>query len=271
MWELCLMFGAIVGFSLGLTGGGGAIFAVPLLVYGLNVPSREAVGVSLVTVGATALVGFLQRARNGLVEYPTALLFAVAGMLTAPIGAWISRRIPESLLLLLFCGLMLVIAVRMWTSAKRSQSPQPQVGDAAKSPGACQRDNQGRLRLTSRCALLLLAVGLATGILTGLFGVGGGFLIVPALVAFSRMDMPKAIGSSLLVVTLVSSVGVATHFLAGNRAPAEVVAPFIAGGVGGLFAGTALAKRLAGPRLQKAFAVMIAVVAAAVIGRSMLG
>ena len=83
---LSLVLGAIVGISLGLTGGGGAIFAVPLLVYGLQVPSRDAIGVSLITVGATALVGFIQRARTRLVEFPTGLLFAVAGMTTAPLA-----------------------------------------------------------------------------------------------------------------------------------------------------------------------------------------
>ena len=91
MLLLTLLFGALVGFSLGLTGGGGAIFAVPLLVYGLGVPAREAVGVSLLTVGSTSLVGFVQRARRGMVEFPTGLLFAVAGMIGAPVGAVAGR------------------------------------------------------------------------------------------------------------------------------------------------------------------------------------
>lgn len=90
MSPLAILFGAVVGLSLGLTGGGGAIFAVPLLVYGLGVDPREAIGASLVTVGATALVGFLQRLRVGLVEMRTGLLFAVAGMTTAPLGSWLA-------------------------------------------------------------------------------------------------------------------------------------------------------------------------------------
>jgi hypothetical protein len=99
--------------SLGLTGGGGAIFAVPQLVYGLGVPAREAVGVSLLTVGSTSLVGLVQRAWRGMVEFPTGLLFAIAGMLGAPMGSWLADRIPEAVLLSLFAVLMLVIAVRM--------------------------------------------------------------------------------------------------------------------------------------------------------------
>src|SRR6188768_726228 len=103
---LSLIFGAVVGLSLGLTGGGGAIFAVPLLVYGLGVDAREAVAISLAAVGATSFVGFLHRWKLDEVELRTGLLFAIAGMLGAPVGTWIASLIPESTLLLLFAGLM---------------------------------------------------------------------------------------------------------------------------------------------------------------------
>ena len=114
MTILTVLCGAVVGLSLGLTGGGGAIFAVPLLVYALGVDPHAAIGVSLVTVGLTSFVGFAQRLRIGAVEIRTGLLFAVAGMLTAPLGAWLATRFPESLLLVTFALLMLVIAARMW-------------------------------------------------------------------------------------------------------------------------------------------------------------
>ncbi len=122
---LTAVLGAVVGFSLGLTGGGGAIFAVPILVYGLGVPAREAVGISLLTVGSTALVGFVQRARRGMVEFPTGLLFALAGMIGAPIGARIADYIPEPLLLTIFAGLMFLIAVRMWIKANERSANLP--------------------------------------------------------------------------------------------------------------------------------------------------
>src|SRR5688572_7870911 len=125
MAALSLIFGAVVGLSLGLTGGGGAIFAVPLLVYGLGVPAREAVGISLLAVGSTSLVGFVQRARRGLVEFPTGLLFAVAGMFGAPAGSWLANRMPETLLLSLFAILMLVIAVRMWSKSNDAAARLP--------------------------------------------------------------------------------------------------------------------------------------------------
>jgi uncharacterized protein len=114
---LTLLLGTLVGFSLGLTGGGGAIFAVPLLVYGLSVPAREAVGVSLVTVGTTSLVGFLHRAKRRQVEFSTGLLFASAGVVGAPLGAWIADQLPDALLLGLFALFMLISAARMWQKA----------------------------------------------------------------------------------------------------------------------------------------------------------
>ena len=114
---LALIFGAAVGFSLGLTGGGGSIIAVPLLVYGLAMAPREAVGVSLAAVGATALVGAVHRLWHGEVEVRTGLIFAVAGMLGAPVGTYIGRRVPETVLLLAFAALMLWVAAMMWRKA----------------------------------------------------------------------------------------------------------------------------------------------------------
>jgi uncharacterized membrane protein YfcA len=264
---LTLLLGALVGFSLGLTGGGGAIFAVPLLVYGLGVPAREAVGVSLLTVGSTSLVGFVQRAWRGMVEFPTGLLFAIAGMLGAPVGSWLADRIPEALLLSLFASLMLVIAVRMWTKARDATARLPIIMDDNGGP-TCRRDPEGKLRITSPCAVLLGVVGLGAGILSGMFGVGGGFIIVPALVMFSGMGMQRAIGTSLLVITLISASGTANHLLAGKDLTLATAGVFSAGSIAGLFAGSVLAQRLAGPVLQRVFAAAIVLVALYVIFRT---
>ena len=119
LW-LSLLFGSIVGLSLGLTGGGGAIFAVPLLAYGMGVPAHEAVAISLVSVGLTSFVGFLGKWRKGETELRTGLLFAVAGMLGAPVGSWIGRQIPEAWLMLMLSVLMLTIAWKMWQKSFRT-------------------------------------------------------------------------------------------------------------------------------------------------------
>ena len=264
---LIILLGAFVGFSLGLTGGGGAIFAVPILIYGLGVPAREAVGISLLTVGSTAFVGFLQRARRGMVEFPTGLLFAFAGMIGAPIGSKLADYIPESVLLALFAGLMILIAARMWLKATETSANLP-VPDGDNDGPTCRRDPEGRLRLTSQCAMLLGVVGLSAGVLSGMFGVGGGFIIVPALVSFACMGMQRAIGTSLLIITLVSLSGTASHLLAGKELSLQTSSLFTVGSLAGLFLGSWLAQRLAGPKLQRLFAVSIVFVATYVILRT---
>ncbi|MFM8414269.1 MAG: sulfite exporter TauE/SafE family protein [Planctomycetota bacterium] len=262
--------GAIVGLSLGLTGGGGAIFAVPLLVYWIGMAPQTAVAISLVTVAATAAVGAIERWRYGQVEIPTGLLFAAAGMLTAPLGSWLGSRIPEQPLLLAFAVLMLVIAVRMWQKARVVEERLPPSAVAAGSGPACRRDPEGKLRLTSRCATVLALVGLAVGFLSGLFGVGGGFLIVPALVTFAAMGVPRAVGTSLFVMTLVGSAAVATQVAAGREIPLDIAGGFVAGSIPGLFAGSAIGRRLTGPLLARMFAVAIVAVAVFVIARELL-
>ena len=264
---LTAVLGAFVGFSLGLTGGGGAIFAVPILVYGLGIPAREAVGISLLTVGSTAFVGFVQRTRRSMVEFPTGLLFALAGMIGAPIGSKLADFIPEPLLLTLFAWLMILISVRMWLKANEKSANLPIIVDDNACP-TCRRDPEGSLRLTSQCAMLLGVVGLSAGILTGMFGVGGGFIIVPALVSFACMEMQRAIGTSLLIVTLVSLSGTTSHLLAGKKLSLQTAGLFISGSLVGLFFGSWLAQRMAGPMLQRLFSLSIVFVATYVILRT---
>jgi len=263
--------GGLVGLSLGLTGGGGAIFAVPLLVYGLGVDPRTAVSISLVTVAGTALVGAIERWWYGQVELPTGLFFAVAGMMATPVGSWLGTLVPETMLLAAFAVLMLVIAGRMWLKARDvSERLPPGMVDAGGGP-ACRRDPEGRLRLTSRCATVLTAVGLAVGVLSGLFGVGGGFLIVPALVTFASMGVPRAVGTSLFVMTLVGAAGVASQVAAGRSIPADVTMAFVTGSIPGLFVGSFVGRRLTGPLLARIFAVAIVLVATFVIAKTVLG
>lgn len=289
LW-LSLIFGAIIGLSLGLTGGGGAIFAVPLLVYGLQIPPREAVGISLAAVGATSLIGFLHRWKLGQVELRTGLLFAVAGMVGAPVGTWIARFLPESVLLLSFAGLMILVAVRLWQQASATPAASPSTRVATSTPSAaggncaateispagaaqesasCRRDAQGALILNSRCAELLLIVGVLTGVLSGMFGVGGGFVIVPALVLFSGMSIHHAVGTSLMVIALVSVSGVASQLGAGQTISPDITLLFVVGGIAGLFAGQQIGRRLPGPVLQKVFVIAILAVAVFVIVRNL--
>lgn len=273
MFGLAIFFGCIVGFALGLTGGGGGVFAVPLLVYGLAVAPREAVGISLASVGGTAMFGAMPRLVRGEVELRTGLLFAVAGMLGAPIGSYLSTLVPEHVLLLMFAVLMLVVAQRMWAKTKNPTLPSGVCNTESQDQrdrSACQRDEDGKLRLTSKCARLLILIGLATGVLSGMFGVGGGFVIVPALVLFSGMAIHQAVATSLFVIVLVSISGVASHLAGGNSLSLETTLQFLVGGFAGMWLGGIVAKRLKGPTLQKTFSVAVVLVAGFVITKSLL-
>lgn len=241
---LAVIFGIIVGISLGLTGGGGSILAVPMLVHGLRMDPREAAGVSLAAVGATALVGAIERISRREVDLFVGVMFALAGMLGAPLGVLVRKRMYPTVLLLLFSGLMIVVAIRMWQRATRPRAITEPAGPAHATNHA-----------------LSAALGIATGILSGIFGVGGGFIIVPALVLVSGMQIHRAVATSLLVIPLVSLSGVVSQIAAREPLSWTVTLLFIAGGMLGMFAGTASSRRLSPRGLQKIFAAVIVLVA----------
>jgi uncharacterized membrane protein YfcA len=279
MLMLSVLFGAIVGLSLGLTGGGGAIFAVPMLVYGLGISARESVTISLVSVGMTSLIGFLLKWRKGEAEIAAGLIFACAGMVGAPIGTWISGQFPEILLMLFFSVLMLIISVNMWVRGTQYRLQAETCGpvvrhdvqssDHFRDGASCQRDVSGNLILSSRCAWLLLLTGVIAGILSGMFGVGGGFIIVPALIAFSGMSMLRAVGTSLMVIAMISASGVTAQLVAGQPINLAVTSCFVTGGLGGLWIGQAISQRISPSLLQRIFALAILLVAVFVVFRNL--
>lgn len=268
---ISLLFGLIVGFSLGLTGGGGSIFAVPLLVYGLGLSAHEAVGASLAAVGATALVGALIRLRRGEVELKAALLFGVAGLVGAPLGTVLGAKLPTTWLLSGFAVLMLLVAARLWRQAVRQPTETTVVRAGEGTPDtmvgvACRITPAEGLLLTSRCALMLAFSGFTTGLLSGLFGVGGGFLIVPALVLAVSLPMHRAVATSLLVIAIISTAGTVSHLVAGQSLDLKVTGLFVVGGLAGMGLGAKLSRRLAGPLLQKLFASAMIAVALFMLG-----
>jgi len=268
LFPLSILFGALVGFALGLTGGGGSLLAVPLLVYGLAIAPREAFGISLAAVGAMALIGVVPRIRAGQVEVGTGVLFAIAGMLGAPLGTWVAGRIPETVLLAMFAILMFFVAWQLWSEPKVTGGIGQATSETNGNGPTCQRTADGKLRLSSRCAILLAMVGLLTGFLSGMFGVGGGFVIVPAFVLFSQMAIHKAVATSLLVIVLVSVSGVASHFANGRGISLEVTSLFVLGGMVGMSLGASLSKRLSTPVLQKVFASGIVAVAIFIVSKT---
>ena len=272
---LSLFFGAFVGFSLGLTGGGGSIFAVPLLIYGLGIAPHQAVVISLAAVGATALVGALQRWYAREIEIGIGGVFALGGVLGTPIGSWVGHQLPGNLLLLLFAGLMILIASRMWLRAVNKPDEARVVrASLEKSPApqgpACRLDPSGKIKLTAPCLGIMALTGVLTGILSGLFGVGGGFVIVPALIFFSTIDFHRAVATSLLTIALISGSGVAIQVASGEIIALDITSFFVAGGILGMGLGMILSRAISGPRLQQTFAFIIITVALFIAAQNLL-
>ena len=193
-----------------------------------------------------------------------------AGMLTAPAGSWLGSEVPPQTLMVAFAGLMVLIAGRMW---RKASDPIERNGAGVFAAGVgptCSRDAKGRLRMTTRCFVLLTLVGLMVGLLSGLFGVGGGFLIVPALVAFATMDVFRAVGTSLFVMTLVGAAAVAAQVAAGRSIPLDIAGCFVGGGVPALFVGSWIGRRI-GATIARVFAVAILFVATFIIFKTVTG
>ncbi|MCC6735672.1 MAG: sulfite exporter TauE/SafE family protein [Bauldia sp.] len=247
-----LLAGGLVGFSLGLTGGGGSILAVPLLVYLVGVAEPHvAIGTSAVAVAGNAAANLIAHARAGHVKWRCAGVFAATGVAGALAGSLLGKAIAGEHLLALFAGLMLVVAgFMLW---RPDGAPNPAV--------RLNRDNFP----------WLAALGFATGALSGFFGIGGGFLIVPALMFATGMPILAAIGSSLVAVTAFGLTTAASYALSGY-VDWVLAAAFVLGGFAGGIAGTAVARRLAvrSRLLQTLFAILIIVVALYMLARSVL-
>ena len=229
---LAHVLAALIGVSLGLLGSGGSITTLPVLVYVAGIPVRQAVGMSLVIVGGTAAVGSYRRFREGNLALRPALLFATTGMAGSFFGARLTHLVAARVLLLIFGCLMLVVGMAMLR----------------------KRTNKTR---HATCQLIrCLLVGMAVGVITGFLGVGGGFLILPALVLFAGIDMKKALGTSLAVIAVNSMSGLAGQLLYVHF-NWRLTVGFLSMAVAGMFLGQALANRLAADSLRRAFAWII--------------
>jgi len=235
---VAMILAIFVGFSLGALGSGGSIITIPLLVYVAGIPPENAVGMSLVIVGMTSLVGVVVHLRSGNVALKPSLLFALTGTLGSFIGAYATHTISRKSLMLLFASIMMLVGIRMW-----------------RAPKVPKRGTYDPVRC--------LSIGFVVGLLTGFLGVGGGFLIVPSLVLFAGLDSRMAAGTSLAVITLNSATGVIGQlgFASFNW---YLIAGFLAFALAGMFIGTALANRLAEYLLRRLFACAVLALAIAI-------
>jgi len=271
---MSVIFGIVVGLALGLTGGGGSIFAVPLLIYGLGLPAQAAIAVSLGAVACTAAFGAAESYWRGLIEVRAGLIFAVAGVASAPVGVYLGDLVSETIIVSLFAGVMVVVATRMFLSARRAGleskvvRARPAV-EAYDDPGTvCHYSHDGRLRLNAPCSAALVCVGIVVGVMSGFFGVGGGFLIVPALMMITEMGIHRAVATSLLVITLIGLSGLTSAVFSGRELDWALTALFIVGGLIGMAGGRTLSRYLAGPTLQFIFSIAMIATAGYMIFRT---
>lgn len=258
------LLGAIVGIILALTGAGGAILAVPLLLFGLHLGVAEAAPVGLLAVGVSAALGAILGLRARLVRYRAAMLMAAMGTVFSPAGLWLAHHLPNGPLALIFAGVLAYVALRMF-KAGSADTPQPVQIDQPAQP--CQlHGGTGRFVWTAACTRALAIAGIGAGFLSGLLGVGGGFVIVPALKKATNAPMQTIMATSLAVITLVSASGVISTALAG-RMNWQVGIPFAAGAMVGMLGGRLIGGRLSGQRLQQAFALVAGLIAIGMVAK----
>ena len=240
MFSLALVLAALIGLSLGLLGSGGSIITLPVLVYVAKVPAQQAVGMSLVIVGGTSALGTLLNLRQGAFDWRAGAFFSVSGMAGAFVGAKFTHLVSAPMLMFLFGALMLVVGIRLLRK-----------GEVKAAAQECR---------PLRC----LAVGIAVGVLTGFLGVGGGFLILPALVLFAGLEMKPAIGTSLAIIA-INCVGGLVGQLRYANFDWRLTLGFLMVAMAGMIAGAALTKKLSAAVLRQGFAWCVVLLGVALV------
>jgi uncharacterized membrane protein YfcA len=252
-----IIIGALlIGLTLGLMGSGGSILTVPVLVYVLGHDGKVAIAESLAIVGGIAFVTMFPYARSHLVNWRNVLFFGVPGMCGTYCGAWLSHYVPGAVQLTLFSMVMLVAAAFM----------------LRKSTNLKNGEDEDTVPSEHTQAFWLISIeGVTVGVMTGLVGVGGGFLIVPALIAFGKLPMRVAVGTSLMLISLQSLSGLFKYLdvlaTVGSTIDWQTVAIFIGLGVVGSFVGHRIATQLNQQLLRRAFAVFLVVMGLFVLGK----
>jgi len=273
--------GFLIGLSLGALGGGGSMLAVPALVYGVGQGAHAATTTSLLAVGATALVGTVGHLRAGRVRIVAGLVFGLVGIGGSVLGSLLSRAIPNSVLMLAFSALILLAAWRM--RARHTETPchtkqltsaaadghQPTTSAHHAGSDANASEGGGPQRTKPGTAWRVVVAGSVVGFFTGFFGVGGGFVIVPALVLALGYEMPLAVGTSLLVIVISSAEGLVAR-LPDARIDWRVAIPFTVAGMVGVLLGDVIAGRVPADRLTRWFVWLLVAVAGYTAVQSLL-
>lgn len=255
---LAVICGTASGLSLGITGIG-SVLALPLFVYILGLAPHPAVCASMIAVGTTALYGCISRWRTAQIDLKSGLVVATAGILAAPFGAWMSNYILAKPLLLLFGFVVAVVAIRLLIKGLAPRH------NAVRE----NRDERGKSKRASVGFQALAIIVFLSGILAGLLGIGGGFVIVPALILYAEVEARDAVSTALFAVGLISISAVAAHLFAGQRIPWNITLFFALGGLGGISIGSSVTAHVSRSRLEQVFALAILAMAVVIIVRNL--
>lgn len=263
-----LFLGALVGAVLGLTGAGGGILAVPALVVGMGWPIQQATPVALIAVAGSAAIGAIEAFRRRLVRYRAALLMTAAGVPLTSLGVRIAHVLPQRILLALFAAVMMLVAIRLLFQTLRHGSSVKT--ESRLCVGRINPDT-GRLVWSWTTGAAFAAIGAFTGLMTGLLGVGGGFVIVPMLRKLTNVSMHRIVATSLMVIALVGSGGVIATITSGIPLPLNLTLWFSLTTAAGMVAGRRVSRHLSQSHVQLGFAGALLCVAIGLATKAALG
>lgn len=258
---IAIVLGVAVGLSLGALGGGGSTLAVPLLVFVAGMTAQDATTASLLVVGTASLIGAIGHFRRGNVRLGAGVVFSLIGVAGSALGTKVNRSIDEDVLLLAFSALIIFVAVHMFRSVARGPAEKDlEQAQASQQASGVDVAERSKLDLSAGSVAKLVGAASTVGLLTGLFGVGGGFAVVPALVLLLHFGTREAIGTSLVVIAINAAVALAMR--SGELDfDWALVLPFLATVTLGVIGGSVLAARIHAERLTRAFALMLGAVA----------
>lgn len=258
---LSAILGALVGAILGLTGAGGGILAVPALAVGMGWSMQQAAPVALIAIAISAAIGAIEGLRHGLVRYKAAALIALSSFPFVYLGQIIARQLPQAILQACFASVMLLAAYRLYRQIKSQSLAELELPFTR----AKINSDSGKFIWTLPTAAILAAIGGTTGLMTGLLGVGGGFVLVPMLRKFTEVSIQGIVATSLLVIALVGASGVAIALMQHTPIPWQAASVFTLTTMLGMLAGRMLIRKIAPARIQTVFALVLALVAAGLL------
>lgn len=259
--------GILVGMLMGLTGAGGGILSVPLLVFFLGLPIAEAAPIALCAVALASGIGAILGLKNKILRYKAAGFMAIFGLVLSPIGLWLAPKIPNTPLQILFSLILLYVAIRLLHQARKEIKGIPE--EYRKPPPCLMNPAVGKLQWTLPCARALMVAGSLAGFLSGLLGVGGGFIIMPALKRYTDLPVKSIVATSLGVLAIITGGGAIFSAAAGNL-NVLIAAPFAIAALGGLLLGLLLGKKLSGPHTQLIFSIFTLVIAISLLAKGVM-